>query len=117
METRAGHHPDLAHARARRRARAGPRRRRLPDQALQPRRARCPHPPPHRTKRTRTKGTFTLISAILTASARLGIKVNVPLVVPWVIAAMFLAPQALACDTALEESVAASPDDTDARDA
>ena len=58
-----------------------------------------------------------MISAILTASARLGIKVNVPLVVPWVIAAMFLAPQALACDTALEESVAASPDDTDARDA
>jgi YaiO family outer membrane protein len=46
--------------------------------------------------------------------------VNVPLVlplVPWVIAAMFLAPQALACDTALEETVAAKPDDTDARDA
>jgi YaiO family outer membrane protein len=37
--------------------------------------------------------------------------------VPFVVAAMMAAPAALACDPALEASVAANPQDTDARDA
>ena len=37
--------------------------------------------------------------------------------VPFVVAAMMLAPAAFACDPALEASVAANPQDTDARDA
>ena len=42
---------------------------------------------------------------------------NVPLVIPFVLAALLAAPAALACDATLEATVAAKPDDTDSRDA
>jgi YaiO family outer membrane protein len=47
--------------------------------------------------------------------------VTVPFIVPFIVAfvlvGLLMAPEALACDAALEAAVAAQPDDTDARDA
>src|SRR5262245_1495213 len=113
MAEGAGDHPHLAHARTRRRARARPRRRRLPAQALQPCRARRPHPPPPRARKS---GMNWGRSPFPNGDAHLFEKVNVPNLpkvnVPLVMA-MLMASPALACDASLQAAATAQPENTE----
>jgi len=61
-----------------------------------------------------------LIECKSNGAGKASIKVSVPLMkgcVPFVLAALLMAPAAIACDAALEAAVAAKSEDTDARDA
>jgi tetratricopeptide (TPR) repeat protein len=61
-----------------------------------------------------------LIECKSNGAGKASIKVSVPLMkgcVPFVLAALLMAPAAMACDAALEAAVVAKSEDTDARDA
>ena len=70
-------------------------------EALQPSRARRAHPSPHRAGEGAMKTARELLKGT----------------VPFIFAGLLMTSTAFACDVALEATVAAKPDDTDARDA